>query len=211
LNTELDRIGAQIREKNGALQLSLRRTVHQAIELGELIAKAKQLVTHGEFIPWIEKQGLEYRTARNYVELFEHKTKCERVSDLTTAYALIEELKAQSKEIKKAVEQKVITPAQAEKLTPGPDFVDRFNLAHQAKRVERKFSRRAEPKLSYEETAEPVETSDFANRGTVERIVRRLTDDLDQLSTDSRRIELCHDLIKYLKAKVNEYQRASVS
>lgn len=205
MDRELETLATQIREKNAVLQLSLKRTVNQAIELGGLIAKAKTLLDHGDFTPWIEKQGMEYRTAHRYFELFEYKSKTARVSDLITAYALIEEIKAQTKEIKKAVDEKVITPAQAANLEPDEAFVDEFVKKHQAKKAERKQPRRNEP--VYEETAEPV-IARFDNYGTVERIVKRLATDLEQLSNDTRRIELCHDLIKYLKAKVNEYQRA---
>jgi hypothetical protein len=206
LDQKLEELGVQIREKHGALQLSLKRTVHQAIELGELVAEAKPLLPHGSFTPWIEKQGLEARTAQRYMELFEYKAKTVRVSDLTTAYALIEEIKSQTKEIKKAVEEKIITPEQAQALEPDQEFADQFDRARQAKKTEQKQARRNEPAPQ-----ERVATTGprYDNYDVVARMVKLLSAYLDELPDNTRRIELCHDLIKYLKAQTNEYQRAS--
>ncbi|MBN2324808.1 MAG: DUF3102 domain-containing protein [Spirochaetes bacterium] len=44
----------------------LKRTVQDAIEIGELLTKQKAILQHGEFLPWIEKElPFSGRTARN--------------------------------------------------------------------------------------------------------------------------------------------------
>ena len=76
-------------EISGYLKMSLEK----AIRIGELLVEQKESLKHGKFTPWI-KDNLPFtdRTARNYMRLYKEKDrlKTERVSDLTTAYGLLE-------------------------------------------------------------------------------------------------------------------------
>lgn len=71
-------------------------TLDKAIRIGELLSQQKEELKHGEFTSWIE-DNLPFtdRTARNYMNIFRNRErlKTETVSDLTTAYKLLEEPK----------------------------------------------------------------------------------------------------------------------
>ena len=46
-----------------------RRTVEQAWKIGEHLNRAKLLVEHGEWTPWLEKHGVKDRTARVFMQI----------------------------------------------------------------------------------------------------------------------------------------------
>jgi len=75
---------------------SLKITIDKAIRIGELLFEQKEKLKHGEFIPWIQKNlPFSDRTARRYMTVFDNreKLKTDRVSNLNTAYKLLEEPK----------------------------------------------------------------------------------------------------------------------
>jgi hypothetical protein len=70
----------------------LRQTLEKAIRIGQLLSEQKQILKHGEFIPWIEANiPFTDRTARNYMQLYRERDriKTETVSGLKEAYALL--------------------------------------------------------------------------------------------------------------------------
>jgi soluble cytochrome b562 len=96
--TQFDDYKRRINEVNDRLVSSLRRTVSDAIELGGILCEVKEKIGHGGFLPWIEKHcGINERSCRRYMEIYQYKSKTDRVSDLQEAYAQIETLKAQEK------------------------------------------------------------------------------------------------------------------
>ncbi len=70
-----------------SIEASLRRSVQDAIRLGELLSEQKAALPHGDFLPWIERElPFNERTAQRYMLLHRYKTKCDTLSDLQTAY-----------------------------------------------------------------------------------------------------------------------------
>ena len=70
----------------------LRQSLEKAIRIGLLLSEQKQVLKHGEFIPWLEANiPFTDRTARNYMRLYQERDriKTEMVSDLKGAYALL--------------------------------------------------------------------------------------------------------------------------
>jgi hypothetical protein len=70
----------------------LRRSLANAIRIGELLSEQKATLQHGEFGRWIsENLPFTDRTARNYMRIFDNRNilKTETVSDLGTAYKLL--------------------------------------------------------------------------------------------------------------------------
>ncbi len=70
----------------------LRQSLEKAIRIGQLLSEQKQVLKHGEFIPWLEANiPFTDRTARNYMRLYRERDriKTETVSDLKGAYALL--------------------------------------------------------------------------------------------------------------------------
>ena len=66
--------------------------LEKAIRIGELLIEQKNMLGHGEFISWIEKNlPFTDRTARNYMRLHRNKNeiKTENVSDLNSAYKML--------------------------------------------------------------------------------------------------------------------------
>ena len=71
---------------------SLRLSVENAIQIGQLLIEQKAECAHGGWLPWLEKNvKFTARTATNYMRLFEHRDelKSANVSDLAEAYAVL--------------------------------------------------------------------------------------------------------------------------
>jgi hypothetical protein len=72
-----------------AVEASLRRSVQDAIKIGELLAQQKDELPHGDFLAWIERElPFTDRTARRYMLLWEYRSKTDTVSDLTEAHKI---------------------------------------------------------------------------------------------------------------------------
>ena len=72
---------------------ALKSSLEKAILIGQLLIEQKEKLKHGEFTSWIKKNlPFTDRTARNYIKLFNNKDmlKTESVSDLNSAYKLLE-------------------------------------------------------------------------------------------------------------------------
>lgn len=98
---EKARIGEIVRLHNGILN-SLKRTLNDAIKIGELLTEQKDLLKHGDFTAWvINSLPFTDRTARNYMRVFQERDriKSETVSDLTTAYQSLIEHKSKTESI----------------------------------------------------------------------------------------------------------------
>ena len=78
---------------NGIMQ-SLRRAVPDAIRIGQIITEQKELLEHGQFLPWIETLPFSHDTARNYQRLYLYSGKIRNVRNLQEAYKKIESLEA---------------------------------------------------------------------------------------------------------------------
>ena len=82
----------QIIKLHEQVQANLKRTLEDAIRIGELLNLKKQELGHGNFGDWI-KSSLPFtdRTARNYIKVYskQNELKMESVSDLQGAYKLL--------------------------------------------------------------------------------------------------------------------------
>ncbi len=81
---------------NGIMQAA-RRSVADAIQIGQIIADQKETMPHGEFLPWLEELPFAERTARNYMKLFEYRSKTATIADLQEAYHQIEQIEYDEK------------------------------------------------------------------------------------------------------------------
>lgn len=63
-----------------------RRSVQDAIRIGEIISEQKKLLQHGEFLPWVRTLPFTDKTAESYMKLSSHSNKIENVSNLSEAY-----------------------------------------------------------------------------------------------------------------------------
>ena len=107
---------AKIRQLHGELMDAARRTVPQAIHIGELLAGLKKKVGHGQWEAFVaEHLKLEIRTVQNYMRLHREKDrlKYETVSDfpLAKAYLVLREPTSTSPSRKPRTVQKPAAPA----------------------------------------------------------------------------------------------------
>lgn len=97
LNIEKSR-KEEIVQLHGKFAESFKRTLDYGIRIGQLLTEQKADLNHGEFGLWIERNvPFTDRTARNYMKLFRKRDalKSETVSDLKSAYKLLETPKEQ--------------------------------------------------------------------------------------------------------------------
>lgn len=102
---------------------SARRSVQDAIKIGGIISEQKQLLPHGEFLPWVETLPFDERTAQRYMKLNHYKNKTDTVSDLQEAYRQLETIEQQEKQ--SAEERKRAMIAEFRKTGIKPDGWDR--------------------------------------------------------------------------------------
>jgi hypothetical protein len=82
-------LAAEIKLKLADVHRHYAATVASAIEAGERLLEAKDLVGHGQWLPWLKEHcGVSERTARDYMRLAEHKDKIGSAADLSIRAAL---------------------------------------------------------------------------------------------------------------------------
>jgi Protein of unknown function (DUF3102) len=83
-------LAATINEHLEAVETAIRRGLDNAIAAGLLLVEAKELVAHGEWLPWLKANcRLSERQARTYMRLARHRHRLESAvtADLTIAAA----------------------------------------------------------------------------------------------------------------------------
>ena len=102
MNSMTDKNSNQARDEiislhTGIMQ-SARRSVHDAIKIGGIISEQKQLLPHGEFLPWVEGLPFTRMTANQYQRLFDYQDKCKNALHLQEAYRQLETIEQQEKQ-----------------------------------------------------------------------------------------------------------------
>src|SRR5262245_34411095 len=90
----------EIRVRHDQILSSARRTVEDAMRIGELLGGVKASLKHGKFGEWIRRNcGFAERCARNYMAVFQNRSafKSASVSDLRHAYRLLADIRGPSK------------------------------------------------------------------------------------------------------------------
>jgi hypothetical protein len=83
-------IAASINDHLASAEAATRRALEHAIAAGLLLIEAKELVAHGEWLPWLQANcRLSERQARTYMRLARHRHRLESAvaADLTIAAA----------------------------------------------------------------------------------------------------------------------------
>ena len=62
-----EQLGAEIQEY---LKISRVITLRCGVEIGKRLIEAKKILKHGEWLPWLNEQGINSRTAAHYMKLF---------------------------------------------------------------------------------------------------------------------------------------------
>ena len=139
-NAVTDSLAAEIRSIHQLITASLKRTVDNALRVGQLLTQAKGQMNHGEWIPWVTNNcGFSDRSAARYMKLHRHRQLIVgHVADLTDAYRIVGEIETSDVQISR----KVSVPPRPEtgwkatvhKAMVGDDGVRRHIRRHMARR-----------------------------------------------------------------------------
>ena len=84
----------EIRTLHASIMSAAKRSLEEAIRVGEILENCKTALPHGHWLGWV-RQNLPFseRTARNYLRLFRNRDvlKSANVADLSEAYVLLAE------------------------------------------------------------------------------------------------------------------------
>lgn len=76
------------------IMASARRSVQDAIRIGQILSDQKEVLEHGQFLPWVETLPFSDKTSEKYMALFKYSNKIEASSNLQEAYKQIESIEA---------------------------------------------------------------------------------------------------------------------
>jgi hypothetical protein len=211
---ELSAVAMQIVTLHIGISKAMRRSVDDAVRIGQLLTEQKDKMEHGKFLPWLKLLPFAERTARRYMQLFEYRDKTATVADLNEAYALIEDLRGRQNQ--QQIEHKPHPVESSKPTEPGK----RESLDP--------LSARPAPIVQAPEDAEPEEVEARSEEDAVEipaapeeelkamtiaRAVREAKGYIDvrleMLSDDIARHEYINEVIKYLRAQSIEFNKTA--
>lgn len=98
MNLTKDRAREQIINLHTGIMSAARRSVQDAIKIGEIISEQRKLLSPEEFTPFLKSLPFDERTGYRYIQLNQYKHKCDTMSDLSTAYKKVSEIEYQEKQ-----------------------------------------------------------------------------------------------------------------
>ena len=105
--------------------LNMRPTIDRSAELGELLTEAKAVVSHGRWLPWLQRVQMNDRTARLHMEVFRESANRNPDSDMTIKQFLA--FMRQSRINSKRAEREVNRAECAARLGALPDSIQLHN------------------------------------------------------------------------------------
>ncbi|MCK9570950.1 DUF3102 domain-containing protein [Candidatus Pacearchaeota archaeon] len=232
----IDNASQEIKRLHEGIEAKMRTSVQDAIRIGEILSSVKEKKEHGDFLPWVKTLPFTERTAQRYIQVFQHRDKTDRVSDLQEAYKQVETLEAQEKlsEGKKArlriieFNKTGIRPdgwrrgtddklAQEEKERDKSTAELKERIRLETEKRSAKASERAHAFEDVNSLLSDLSTGiakrqDFKERirvsheGKDDPFVDAIMDYLETLADDNRRIEACYNIIKVCKGIANDLQ-----
>lgn len=230
MQTQVDKhIIDQINEEHTQIIDSYKHTVDHAIKAGELLARVKDMCNHGEFLLIVNsKFKFNERTAQRYIKVFEYSEYCKNdsVSDLQSAYKLIESEEAKKKLAKEESQRSKFAyrrkyNEKPDSWTRDDDYAWRKDQEAKIAQDERIAEKIAEMEVNSERAKQDRQSTADAwkhleeyfdnEQAKVEKlkglnitnqnggILDLLGNYLAGLDTDSQRMEECHNIIKYCK------------
>jgi len=108
---------------HSGIMTAARRSVQDAIKIGQIISEQKKQLQHGEFLPWVEGLPISQQTTSNYMRLYNHSNKLLNIGNLQEAYKQIESFEHQQKQTEEQRKRSMI--AEYRKTGIKPDGWDR--------------------------------------------------------------------------------------
>jgi len=202
----------KINKWHNGIDTVLKRTVQDAINIGAELSKVKDEVGHGNFIDWINNNCCFTRmNANRYIKLNKYREKCNMMLHLSDAYKKIDELEWAEKNadsVKKAKErQDRVSQKFAE--APKPDFnADDFFKKKEKTFDDTKFQQikeQLEKEIKEEEAFKRSLGVTDCNKNQ-EAFFDVISRYCNGLGDDNERREALHNIIKYCKKKIIEYE-----
>ena len=218
---------------------SARRSVQDAIKIGEIIAEQKERLDHGQFLPWVETLPFSRQTSDNYTRLYAHHDKMLNVSNLQEAYKQIESIEAQEKRTEEERKRDMIKSYERTGKKPNGWTRDCDYAYKKKKEEDAAYENRKREAFKSHNTknkdAEEYEMLSSVLQSATENMIKNekaratwkdkirvsdggrqdpfidaIIDYLDTLSDDNRRIEACTNIIKVCKNISVELQRKAI-
>ena len=239
MNIQINQLSKKIKELHNLIGIQLRTPIKTAIEIGGLLLEAKQGIEYGKFNQWINDNfQFSEKIAYNYMKLFEHNDKIVNCTILQDAYKLIETIEKQEKYDR--YQKRLILIKEYKETGIKPEGWDRsldYEYNKQKKENEDRTQRIKEVKNKmtdgkvksennykvFDEVNELVnELQKSENKKTElkqqigmtvndeSKFIEALNSYLSTLETDNIRLNTLHNIIKFCKNKINEYQIKSI-
>lgn len=97
--SELSVLTERFRLNRGTLLFSKRRTLAAALDCGDDLIAIKAQLPHGEWLPFLAREGVDQRAARNWMMLARNKSALSSDLDVSEALSLLRKAEAAEKEL----------------------------------------------------------------------------------------------------------------
>lgn len=202
----------KINKLHEGINASMKRNVQDAINIGAELGKVKKEVGHGNFINWINDNcGFSERTSRNYQMIYKHRSKTATVADLKDAYKVVEQIEWKEKnkeniQASKEREERVKEKFKDIKKEPLPDdfFKTKEKTFDDSKfeQIKEQLEKEIEAEEKFKKSLGVTDGN--KNQDAFFDVISRYC---NGLKNDNERREALHNIIKYCKKKILEFER----
>lgn len=107
MNLTINQATEQIKELHNGIMQASRRSVQDAIKIGEIISEQRKLLNPEDFTPWLKSLPFDDNTGYRYLKLYVYKIP--NVGDLSTAYKKVSEIEYQEKQSEQERKRELIS------------------------------------------------------------------------------------------------------
>jgi hypothetical protein len=93
---------------HNGIEAAYRRSVADAVRIGELLSIQKAEMEQGQYLSWVGGLPFSEATAKRYVQLFEYKDKTLTMSDLQSAYKAVKQLESENRQQEQERKRKLV-------------------------------------------------------------------------------------------------------
>ena len=224
----------KINDAHDGVVQSSKDAIQYAIYAGRELNKLKEQAEHGQFLSSIRLSfNFSERTARNYMKVADYSANVQALADLQEAYKLIESEESKKKQLEQANQRERLQYRTEHKEKPdtwqrSDDYAWQKLQQENKERDERisdykdkmKEESARRERLKAEDEVDFEQLKGFLSNEQTKQdklknirisnqngaILDFLANYLDNLDTDSKRIEECHNIIKFCKDKSRTLQ-----
>lgn len=227
----------RINDAHEGVVQSSQDAIQYAITAGQELNRIKDMAEHGEFLDTLNSGIFKFRerTAQRYMRVANYSAKTTALSDLQEAYRLVESEEAKKKQAEQANQRQRLEYRSQHNEKPATwqrsdDYAWQKLQKEREERDERiskakeqmsaQAEQKAESKRQSEHEFESIRQYISNEQSKIDKmsklkisnqngsIIDLLDSYLSGLSTDSQRMEECHNIIKYCKDIANRLQRS---